>query len=112
MVAELKERITDVAVLCRRFHVRELHLFGSSTSASSVSEVGDLDFLVRFADMPPALYSNSYFGLAEGLSELFGCQVDLVEENAISNPFFREAVDAVKERIYGVAFRYSFIDAS
>ncbi len=103
MVAELKERITDVAELCRRFHVQDLHLFGSSTSASSVSEVGDLDFLVRFDTMPPALYSNSYFGLAEGLSELFGCPVDLVEENAIRNPFFREAVDAAKERIHGVA---------
>ncbi|MCX7037808.1 MAG: hypothetical protein NT005_01525 [Spirochaetes bacterium] len=51
----------------------------------------------------PVLYSNSYFGLAEGLSELFGCRVDLVEENAIRNPFFREAVEAAKERIYGVA---------
>ena len=103
MVAELKERMEDVTELCRRFHVRELHLFGSSTSASRVSEVGDLDFLVRFDEMPPVLYSNSYFGLAEGLSELFGCRVDLVEENAIRNPFFREAVEAAKERIYGVA---------
>ena len=53
--------------------------------------------------MPPALYSNSYFGLAEGLSELFGCPVDLVEENAIRNPFFREAVESAKEGIYIVA---------
>jgi predicted nucleotidyltransferase len=103
MVAELKERIADVAQLCRSFHVQELHLFGSSTSASNVSEVGDLDFLVRFDDMPPILYSNSYFGLAEGLSELFGCRVDLVEEKAIRNPFFRESVESAKERIYGVA---------
>jgi predicted nucleotidyltransferase len=102
MVAELKERIKDVASLCHRFHVQELHLFGSSTSASSISEVGDLDFLVRFDDMPPALYSNSYFGLAEGLSELLSCRVDLVEEIAIRNPFFREAVEEAKERIYGV----------
>ena len=103
MVAELKERIADVEELCRRFHVQELHLFGSSTSVSSVSEVGDLDFLVRFDDMSPALYSNSYFGLAEGLSELFDCRVDLVEENAIRNPFFREAVESAKEGIYIVA---------
>jgi predicted nucleotidyltransferase len=64
MVAELKERIADVVELCQRFNVQELHLFGSSTTASSVSEVGDLDFLVRFDDMLPVLYSNSYFGLA------------------------------------------------
>jgi len=103
MVAELKERMEEITRLCSRFHVRELHLFGSSTSASSISEIGDLDFLVRFEDMPPAPYSNSYFGLAEGLSELFGCHVDLVEEDEIRNPFFREAVDADKVRIYGAA---------
>jgi uncharacterized protein len=103
MVAEMIERMEDVTELCRRFHVRELHLFGSSLSASRISEIGDLDFLVRFDEMPPAIYSNSYFGLAEGLSELFGCRVDLVEESAIRNPFFRKAVEATKERIYGVA---------
>ena len=53
--------------------------------------------------MPPGLYSNSYFGLAEGLSELLGSRVDLVEENAIRNPFFREAVESAKEGIYIVA---------
>jgi len=103
MVAELRERIADVVELCQRFHVQELHLFGSSTTASIVSEVGDLDFLVRFDTMLPVLCSNSYFGLAEGLSELFGCRVDLVEENAIRNPFFRKAVEAAKERIYYAA---------
>jgi uncharacterized protein len=103
MIAELKERMENVVELCHRFHVRELNLFGSSVSASRVSEVGDLDFLVRFQEMPPIIHADSYFGLAESLSELFGCRIDLVEENTIRNPFFLESVEAAKKPIYGVA---------
>ena len=53
MIHEIKERMADVANLCRRYDVEELHLFGSATSAVNIAEVGDLDFLVRFKDAPP-----------------------------------------------------------
>jgi len=83
--------------------VEELHLFGSATAATSISEVGDLDFLVRFKSAPPVEYAANYFGLMESLAALFTIPVDLVEEMAISNPFFKTAVDERKERIYRAA---------
>ncbi|OHD74226.1 MAG: hypothetical protein A2177_11855 [Spirochaetes bacterium RBG_13_68_11] len=103
MVHELEERMADVATLCRRYEVAELHLFGSATSAASIAEVGDLDFLVRFNDAPPAKYAWNYFGLAESLSAMFDCRIDLVERDPIRNPYFRTSVDEKKERLYGVS---------
>ena len=68
MIPEIKERMTDVAKLCRRYDVEELHLFGSATSAANIAEVGDL-----------------------------------VEHDAIRNPYFRTAVEEQKEPLYGVS---------
>jgi predicted nucleotidyltransferase len=103
MIHEIKERMADVANLCRRYDVEELHLFGSATSAANIAEVGDLDFLVRFKDAPPARYASNYFGLAEGLAAMFDRRVDLVEHDAIRNPYFRTAVEEQKEPLYGVS---------
>jgi len=103
MVVELEQKSMEIADLCRRFQVKELHLFGSSTRASSLSDVGDLDFLVRFAPLPPASHAESYFGLAEGLTAMFDRRVDLVEMDAIRNPFFREAVEESRKLIYAAA---------
>jgi uncharacterized protein len=103
MIHEIKEWMTDVANLCRRYDVEELHLFGSATSAVSIAEVGDLDFLARFKDAPPARHASNYFGLVEGLATMFDCRVDLVEHDAIRNPYFRTAVEEQKEPLYGVS---------
>ncbi len=101
MVVELSQKIREVASLCQRFGVQDLYVFGSGAEASKISEVRDLDFLVRFGDAPPRLYADNYFGLAESLSDLFGVDVDLVEETELRNPFFRKSIDDVKERLYG-----------
>ena len=103
MVSELSQKIDEVASLCRRFGVRDLFVFGSAARAGRISEVRDLDFLVKFNDMPPASYADSYFGLSDALSDLFRIKVDIVEEIAIRNPFFRKSIDEVKERLYGTS---------
>ena len=45
-------------------------------------------------------YANRYFGLLEGLQNLFKRPVDLVVESAIRNPYLREAVDRNKALLY------------
>lgn len=44
-------------------------------------------------------YADRYFGLLEGLQNLFKRPVDLVD-SAIRNPHFREAVDRNKALLY------------
>ena len=89
-----------IAVLCRRFGVRRLELFGSGTSQEFDPQRSDLDFLVDFgADGDHDLF-HRYFGLNEALEELLGRKVDLVMVGALSNPFFIESVNKTRQNVY------------
>jgi uncharacterized protein len=102
MVREVADRKDAIAALCRNHGVERLYLFGSAARSSSLKEVGDLDFLVRFKRLPLGEYAHNYFRLAEKLEDLFGTAVDLVELDAIRNPYFRESVDETKVSIYEI----------
>ena len=67
----IERHIKSIAALCRKYKVNRLFVFGSV-----------LDFK----------YS---------LQDLFGREVDLVEEQTIRNPYFRKSVDSTKQLIYG-----------
>ena len=45
-------------------------------------------------------YAHAYFGLLEALETLFGSSVDLVEDSAIINPYFRESVEESRIPLY------------
>jgi len=66
-------------VLCDRFGVTSLALFGS-TVRNTASDNSDVDILVAF-DGPAT--SQRYFGVQFYLEDLFGCPVDLVTEKAL-----------------------------
>jgi len=100
MVREILERQGDIATLCRALGVERLYAFGSATTFASVSQAGDLDFLVQFRSMPPVQYAHNYFDLAEKLESLFQKPVDLVEMETLDNPYFKEAVDETKVPVY------------
>ena len=48
----------------------------------------------------PADAADRFFGLQADLEELFGRHVDLVSNEAIRNPFFRQTVDRTKVALY------------
>ena len=60
----------------------------------------DIDLLVTFAPMLPVEHSNAYFGLLEAFESLFGREIDLLEEDAIENPYFRRSVEASRVALY------------
>ncbi len=100
MVREIEHQKAAVATLCQELGVERLFVFGSAARRSRLADVGDLDFLVRFKPMPPVQYAHSYFRLAERLEALFRTPVDLVEMEAVDNPYFKEAVDESKVPLY------------
>jgi hypothetical protein len=103
MVAEVVERKEAIATICRSLGVEMLFLFGSASRGGRLSEVGDLDFLVRFRPMPPVEYAHCYFELIEKLEDMFHAPIDLVEIDQIRNPYFKEAVDETKVPVYEIA---------
>jgi predicted nucleotidyltransferase len=61
----------------------------------------DFDFVLRFGDIPLKSYADNYFTLKEELENLLGKKVDLVEEETITNPYFKKEVDATRKKLYG-----------
>ena len=76
-----------------------LDLFVSSTIDDFNEDRSDLDFLVTFEEPPKMDYADRYFGLLEDLQKLFNRKVDLNEEKAIRNPYFRRVVNRERKDV-------------
>jgi len=100
MTAIVEAKRNEIAATCRRRRVRRLELFGSAASAAFDPQTSDLDFLVEFHPLPPGERADAYFGLLEDLQDLFQRPVDLVMLRAITNPYFRRAIEQTRELVY------------
>lgn len=87
--------------LCARHRVKRLDIIGSAATGQFDPAASDLDFLVTFQEMPPREHANAYLGLIEDMEALFALHIDLVEEQAISNPVFLENVRKQRVPVYG-----------
>lgn len=87
-----------IARFCRRWKIAELSLFGSVLRRDFRPE-SDVDVLVSF--QPDARWSlRDLVEMEEQLMELFGRRVDLVEKEALRNPFRRHSVLSGRQVIY------------
>jgi predicted nucleotidyltransferase len=100
MISEIEQYRQELEALCHEYGVERLALFGSAATGGFRANSSDLDFLVEFRAPLASGYANRYFGLLEGLQNIFKRPVDLVVESAIRNPYFREAVDQNKALLY------------
>jgi predicted nucleotidyltransferase len=91
---------TELARVCRAYHVRRLDLFGSALTDRFEAARSDLDFVVAFEDVPLRAFSRIWFGFQEALEGLAGRKVDLVDERAIRNPYFRREVEATRCQVF------------
>lgn len=97
---KVKAHLQELEELCRRHGVARLDIFGSSRDRAYHRRDHDLDFLVQFKPMDPEAHAQAYLGLLGDLQDLFDCRIDLVEEGAISNPYFREGVEGSRRKLY------------
>jgi predicted nucleotidyltransferase len=80
----------QLAHFCRERKIIELALFGS-VARGELRPDSDLDLLVRFDES--ARVSLLDFAHIQGeLTDLFGREVDLVERDAVVNPFMRRTI--------------------
>jgi predicted nucleotidyltransferase len=96
----LSEQLEAIRRICRLRNVLRLEVFGSAVSDRFDMERSDLDLLVEFAPLPPTDHADAYFGLLEDLQDLLQRDVDLVEAQAIDNPYFKRTVDAQRKVLY------------
>jgi predicted nucleotidyltransferase len=95
IVASQQERID---ALCRKWKVREMALFGSVLRQDFRPD-SDVDVLVTFDDDAPwSLWD--LLDMREELQDIFGREIDLVEERSLENPFRKRSILSSKRVIY------------
>ena len=96
----VENNLDSLRKLCRKYKVAKLYVFGSVVG-NHFGKESDIDFLVSFEDVRLEDYADNYFEFKFSLEDLFQRNIDLLEEKAIKNPFFKKAIDNSKELVYG-----------
>jgi predicted nucleotidyltransferase len=92
--------LPDVHLLCRKHHVKSLYAFGSVLGDQFTSE-SDIDLIVDFDKIDVTHYADNYFDFKFSLENIFKRRIDLLEEKAIKNPYFKRAIDQKRQLVYG-----------
>lgn len=92
--------LAAIFTLCKAHRVKSLYAFGSVVTGEWGSE-SDVDLIVDFAKMPVEQYADNYFDLKFALQDVLKRPVDLLEEQAVRNPWFKETLDREKQLVYG-----------
>ena len=98
----IKRNMAQIIALCEKHKVQELYVFGSALT-NKFNKDSDVDFTVIFdrKALPLMVYGENYFNFKFALEDLLKRDVDLVEYNAVKNPYFKEELDETKQLIYG-----------
>lgn len=100
VLARLAVRRSALNALCRANDVQRLAVFGSAVRTDFDPAASDLDVIVQFDAPTCATYAERYFALKEGLEQMTGRDVDLVTDNAISNPYLRQRITAEEVTLF------------
>ena len=84
--------------ICRDLGVKRLDLVGSASRNDFRPERSDIDFLVEFNGLDRLF--DRYFELKIRLEQQLGKPVDVIQENAVKNPFVKKSLNRDKVRIY------------
>lgn len=97
----INNNLQKLIALCQKHKVKKLYAFGSILTPR-FNDQSDVDILVDFNnEIDHNNYADNYFDLYNALKNLFGRNVDLVDETTIRNPYFKEELDETKHLIYG-----------
>jgi predicted nucleotidyltransferase len=93
-------KISQIQELCKLNKVKTLFVFGSAIR-NDFNKNSDIDLIVDIEENDPFTYTDLYFNLKTKLEEILKRKVDLLEERAIKNRFFKQELDNSKVLIYG-----------
>jgi predicted nucleotidyltransferase len=90
----------DIQALCASHKVKNLYTFGSVLTGK-FTDKSDIDLIVDFEKQDVVDYADNYFDFKFSLQDILKRKIDLLEEKAIKNPYFREAINNNRQLIYG-----------
>jgi predicted nucleotidyltransferase len=86
--------------LCETHKVKTLYAFGSVLT-DKFNKGSDIDLIVDFSTIAVEDYADNYFDFKFSLQDILKRPVDLLEEKAIKNPYFKESVNQQRQLVYG-----------
>jgi len=92
--------ISDIKKLCESHKVKNLYAFGSVLTDRFNSD-SDIDLIVDFSNIEVEDYADNYFDFKFSLQDILKRPIDLLEEKAIKNPYFKQSVNQQRQLIYG-----------
>lgn len=95
---ELHNYKESIRNICVSLSVKRLELVGSATREDFKDDESDIDVLVDF-EGNERLFER-YFDLKEQLEKCFGRMVDVIQTNAIKNPFVKQSIDRDRITLY------------
>ena len=96
---EINKHIEVIQKLCTQHHVKSLYAFGSALQ-ETLKQSSDIDMIVEFQPLDLKFYADNYYNLKFSLQQIFGRPVDLLENQAIRNPYFRQEIEKKKRPVY------------
>jgi len=95
--------ITDnrdaIADLCREFGIRKLEVFGSASTSDFDPDRSDVDFIADLGGYERGV-AKRYLRFARALETLLQRPVEIITEEQITNPYFRQSVEEQRVTVY------------
>ena len=95
----ISNELDNLKKICTNYKVSTLYLFGSGTG-QKFNEKSDLDFLVKFTDIPLFDYADYFFDFMHELESLYNRKIDLITEQSLTNPYLINSINKNKTLIY------------
>ena len=89
----------DISILCKAHKVKSLYAFGSVLTDKFNNE-SDVDLIVDFENLDVLDYGDNYYNLKFSLERILKRSIDLLEEKAIKNPYFRKKLNQNNTILY------------
>jgi predicted nucleotidyltransferase len=92
--------VPDIIKLCEIHKVKSLYAFGSVLT-DRFNKESDIDLIVDFSNIAVEEYADNYFDFKFALQDMLKRPIDLLEEKAIKNPYFRQSIHQQRQLVYG-----------
>lgn len=97
----ITDNLEQIYALCRKYGVKTLCVFGSILTPR-FNENSDVDFSATFyPEEDPLVAGENMIQFYISLEDLMGRRIDLVNEDNLKNPYFKEELEETKQLIYG-----------
>ena len=97
----LQINMPEVVKLLKKYKIESAYVFGSALT-EKFDEGSDIDFLINFQEgLDPLEKGSLWWNLHDALRNSLNREIDLISESALKNPYFIQAVNESKVKIYG-----------